>query len=100
MALTFRRLIRSPRIAPLGSPDVAGIAELDDVAIVLLGIEIVVLILIEPAALNDGVAAPGKVLDRLLAVGIEELDVMQAFAMPLEMLVIDAVAGERLHELK
>ncbi len=49
----------------------AGIAEFDDVAEVLFGIEIVVLVVIKSAALGDRVSATGEIGNRLLAVGVE-----------------------------
>ena len=78
--LLFGSLNRSGRIAPHARPDLAGIAEFDDVAEVLLGIEIVVLVLVVAAALDHRIAAGGEIGGRLLGVGIEELDVVQALA--------------------
>src|SRR5271165_5129378 len=89
---------RLGRIAPLGWADPAGVAKLDDVAIVLLSIEIIVLVVIDAAALNDRVAAAGEIGDRLLAVRIVEFDMVKPLAAPFEVLVIDAC--QRLHELE
>ena len=74
------------------------IAKLDDVTVVLLGIEIIVLILVKQAALDDAIPARGEAGDGLLAVLVLEFDVVQPLAAALEMLVVDAVAGQRLHE--
>ena len=77
----------SPGIAALGGRYSPRIPELDDVAIVLFRIEIIVFVLVEPAALNHRIAAAGEIGDRLLAVFVVKLDVMQPLAAPLEMLV-------------
>jgi Zinc-binding dehydrogenase len=90
----------SPGIAALGRRYSPCVPELNDVTIVLLRIEIIVLVFVEAAALDHGIAAAGEIGDGLLAVFVVKLDVMEPLATLLEMLVVDAVAGQRLHELK
>ena len=57
------------------------------------------LVVVELAALDDRVAAPLVFGDRLGAIGVEELYVMQPLAFGLEVLVIDGAAADRLHQL-
>jgi hypothetical protein len=59
-----------------------------------------VLVVVDLAALQHGIAARGILTNRLRAIGMVELDVMQALAPPLQMFVIDAVAGQRLDQLE
>ena len=70
-------LVALGRIAPLRRPDLPDIAEFDDVAEVLQRIEIEVQVFIEDAALDDRIAGALEALDRGLAVGEIELDVVQ-----------------------
>ena len=62
---------RSSGITALGRADAASIAKLDNIAEVALGIEVVVLILVDTAALDYRIATPGIVADGLLHVRIE-----------------------------
>src|SRR5690606_17215943 len=78
--------------------DLASIAEFEDVAEVLLRIEIVVDVLVILPALDDRVAARLEAFGRRLGVGVEQLDVMQALAVLLEELVVDRVTRHRLDE--
>ncbi len=47
------------------------------------------LVVVDLAALQHGIAARGVFTNRLRAIGIVELDVMQALAPPLQMLVME-----------
>jgi hypothetical protein len=67
----------SPGIAALGRRYSPCVPELNDVAIVLLRIEIIVFVFVKAAALDHGIAAAGEIGDGLLAVFVVKLDVME-----------------------
>src|SRR4051812_41592675 len=64
--------------------DAAAVAELDEISEVLLRIEIVVLVLVEAAALDHRVAARLVFGDGFGAIRVEQLHVVQAFAFLLQ----------------
>ena len=70
------QLSASSGITAIAIANFAGIAELQYVSEVLLGIEIIVLVVVELATLDYTISTPCIICDRFRTVGIVKLDVM------------------------
>ena len=108
---SFRRaVIRSPArsiadsrprgVASLGRPDLSVVAHLHDVPEHLFRIEVVELIRVDLPALDDGDAARPEAFQRGAAIVVVQLQVVEPFALFLQVFVVDAASRQRLHQLE